>query len=335
MEVDVNPISGDPDLYIANTKNLKNNQLINATHNYQWRSMKFGEDNIVILLKNSSFLGIYQIGVYGYSPTKYRLNGWLRKIVSNINETILDSKHVIPLYTGQSRFEYSANNSIHCYVYNVLNTDRVNDDDDELEITVDVHLGVINIYVNFDSIPTLLSSSEEQMIYNKLDVRESLEVPNIIAIQSQNLQNVSNVYTCIQGTQNSMIYDVNSHQNAFYEISVGYKTALKTLQIDGTTSINALNYDEYDYYTIDVISIDTGIYINVESLTDDVSSPFVFISRTNRHPSINDTTCSNEFDFINSVSKQCTMKYTDTSNNNLRIILLHISISWYILYFSL
>ena len=80
------------------------------------------------------------------------------------------------------------------------------------------------------------------------------------------------------------IINDNKHNNALYQISIGYKTALKTLQIDGTESINSLNYNDYQYYVLDIIDIDKGIYINIESLTDNKPSPFGFILRTNRDP---------------------------------------------------
>ena len=87
----------------------------------------------------------------------------------------------------QTRFEYSANNSMHCYVYNVVDH-HVNEG---IEIAIDVYRGVIDIYVNLDSIP----SNETKWFITKQKVTESLEIANIIAIQPNELKDVSNIYT--------------------------------------------------------------------------------------------------------------------------------------------
>ncbi len=75
-----------------------------------------------------------------------------------------------------------------------------------------------------------------------------------------------------------------------------------------TQSSHNVKFNKYDYY-IDVV--DMSIYINVESLTDGIIAPFIYISRSNRYPSNKDSTyCDNEVE-LNEWGSVCTMAYTD------------------------
>ncbi len=71
LEIDVDPLYGDPDLYIA--RDLKGDRVVKTTF-WRWRSRRFGRDVVAIPMVKSSDLGVYQIGVYSYSATACALS---------------------------------------------------------------------------------------------------------------------------------------------------------------------------------------------------------------------------------------------------------------------
>ncbi len=297
LEIDVNPMYGDPDLYIA--KDVQGNKVVTTTENYKWRSMKFGRDNIAILIRNASYLGVYQIGVYSYSVTQYELNGWLRRIIYNFNETNGGSSMV--LYPGKKRYGYSSG-SITCYVFNTDNTK-----DEEIEITVDVHEGAVNAYVALNNLPAgSVWTAQSQ-------VTETSTLPTVIPLSPLQLQHVNKTYCCIAG---------DTGMRSLYEIWIDYATGLKTLFVTGSPTSHLLQLGAYDYYYVDVVDEEMGIYINVKSLTDGVTAPFVYISRSNRHPGAKDATFCGQEAELNEGSS-CTMVYGDESGDRLRVILLN------------
>ena len=105
LEIDVDPIYGDPDLYVG--RDVEGDRLVNTTHFYRWKSRRFGRDVIAIPIANASDLGVYQIGVYSYSQTQYRLTAVLRTVIHNLSSSeSVDGLQSMTLFEGQSRFDW-------------------------------------------------------------------------------------------------------------------------------------------------------------------------------------------------------------------------------------
>ena len=81
---------------------------------------------------------MYQIGVYSYSLTEYKLTAWLRTVIHDISSGA-SADNAMTLFEGQSRFDWVSNGTARCYMF----TADDHGEGEELEITVNVHEGTV------------------------------------------------------------------------------------------------------------------------------------------------------------------------------------------------
>ncbi len=106
-----------------------------------------------------------------------------------------------------------------------------------------------------------------------------------------------------------------------YQLQIDYTNDLKSLDLNGKVSTHSVPFGEYRYYYVDVVD-DMYVYININSLSDGITGPFVYISRSNRHPSGNDTFCKDEME-LNKSNSVCTMRHIDESSDSFRFTLIY------------
>lgn len=133
----------DPDLYVA--RDLADNRVVNKTF-WKWRSRRFGRDVIAIPIRNSTDLGVYQIGVYSYSLTEYRLTAWMRTVIYNVTDSGSPQK-AMSIFEGQTRYDFSQSGTSRCYVFAADGPEN-----EELEINLQVHEGTVNCYIEYDNV---------------------------------------------------------------------------------------------------------------------------------------------------------------------------------------
>jgi len=86
IEVDLSPLSGDPDVYVSRMSQLGDSSARVSEANAEWRSIHYGHDSLPIYLNGSEeMLGAYMIGIKTYTASEFTVTAFERTV-------LLDSK---------------------------------------------------------------------------------------------------------------------------------------------------------------------------------------------------------------------------------------------------